>query len=278
MPVTRLATRRIEKVWGRHALGLGFADAPASGEPVGEIWFEAAGEPELLVKYLFTSEKLSVQVHPDDDQARGAGHRQGKEEAWLILAAEAGAVIGLGLRESIGEAELRAAAQDGSIGALLDWKPVAPGDFFYLPAGTIHAIGAGVALIEVQQNADLTYRLYDYGRPRDLHLDAAVAVARREAWRAPNAPRAIGEGRTVLAEGRKFVLERWTGERKGRLCPAASRPVWIAPLDGEGLVGDDTLAAGGVWMAEGDTPLGFDGNMLVAYPGGEFEPGLFYNS
>lgn len=271
MPVTRLATRRIEKVWGRHTLGLGFADAPADEESIGEIWFEAAGEPELLVKYLFTSEKLSVQVHPDDDQARAAGHKQGKEEAWLILAAEPGAVIGLGLRENIGEDALRAAAQDGSIEALLDWKPVAPGDFFYLPAGTIHAIGAGVTLVEIQQNADLTYRLYDYGRPRDLHLDAAVAVARREAWAAPNAPRAIGEGRTVLAEGRMFVLERWSGAQTGRLRPAASRPVWLVPLAGEGQVGEATLAPGGVWLVEGDTPLNYDGDILVAYPGAEAE-------
>ncbi|MGJ8537122.1 MAG: class I mannose-6-phosphate isomerase, partial [Parasphingopyxis sp.] len=186
MTAVRLTTRTIEKVWGRHRLGLGFDDVPPGGEPVGEIWFETpdGSAPELLVKYLFTSAKLSVQVHPDDEQARASGHARGKEECWLILDAEPEATIGIGLTETIDSTALRAAALDGSIEGLLDWKPVASGDFFYLTAGTIHAIGAGVTLLEVQQNIDLTYRLYDYGRPRALHLDDAVDVAVRSPWSA----------------------------------------------------------------------------------------------
>src|SRR3546814_2738640 len=92
---------------------------------------------------------------------------RGKDEAWLILAAEPDSTIALGTKRPVGREELRDAALDGSIEDLLDWKPVKAGDFYYSPAGTVHAIGAGITLIEVQQNVDLTYRLYDYGRPRD---------------------------------------------------------------------------------------------------------------
>lgn len=270
MTAIRLGTRRVEKVWGRRRLGLGFGDVPEGEEPVGEIWFEAPpGAPdELLVKYLFTSEKLSVQVHPDDAQARERGHRRGKEECWLVLDADPDATIGIGLVEPLSRDTLRAAATDGSIEALLDWRRVAAGDVFYLSAGTVHAIGAGVTLVEIQQNVDLTYRLYDYGRPRELHLDDAVAVARPEPWRSPSPPRAAGPGRTVVAEGRRFVIERREGRIDGRLVPAG-RPCWLVPLSGEGALGGETLSAGTVWLVDEEAPLAFDGDLLIAYPGSE---------
>ncbi|NNC72461.1 MAG: class I mannose-6-phosphate isomerase, partial [Sphingomonadaceae bacterium] len=269
-----LITRRIEKIWGRRALGLGFADAPENGEPIGEIWYEGEdGAPDdLLVKYLFTSEKLSVQVHPDDDQARARGHRSGKEECWLILDAEPGATLGIGLRETVDGAGLRAAALDGSIEAMLDWKPVATGDVFYLQAGTIHAIGSGVTLVEIQQNIDLTYRLYDYGRPRELHLDAAIAVARPGPWSAPNARREVKAGRAILAEGRKFVVEHWEGTQAGQLLPPDDRPIWIVPLAGAGSIDGQALMPGDVWIADTAGPLSFEGELLIAYPGGEVAP------
>ena len=116
MPATKLSTISVNKPWGRHTLWPGFEAVPADGEPVGEIWYQVAQgrpEPELLVKYLFTSERLSIQVHPGDDDARAAGYRQGKDEAWLILAAEPGATIALGTRYPVSRAELRAAALDG---------------------------------------------------------------------------------------------------------------------------------------------------------------------
>jgi mannose-6-phosphate isomerase len=131
MPATRLAQRPIERVWGRRRLPPGF-DAGPAGHSIGEIWFngEADEETELLVKYLFTSGRLSVQVHPDDAKARARGHRRGKDEAWLVLEAEPRAVIGIGLTHPVTAGELRAAALDGSIEELLDWKPVKTGDFF----------------------------------------------------------------------------------------------------------------------------------------------------
>lgn len=114
--------------------------------------------PNSSSNNLFTAEKLSVQVHPDDAFARDHGFRRGKDEAWLILAAEPGATIALGTLEVMSREELRAAALDGSIEHKLFWKPVKTGDVLYSPAGTVHAIGGGLTLIEVQQNIDLTQR------------------------------------------------------------------------------------------------------------------------
>lgn len=269
MPATQLITRRIEKIWGRRDLGLGFGDVPEGGEPVGEIWFEkpAGGDPELLVKYLFTSEKLSIQVHPDDAAARASGHPRGKDEAWVVLAADPGATIGIGMVEAMSPEELRQRALDGSIEDKLDWKPVKRDDLFYSGAGTVHAIGPGVTLVEVQQNVDLTYRLYDYGRPRELHLDESMAVAKPVPWVAPTQVRSAGEGRLILVEGLKFVLERWQGAHSGALKPEPQRPVWLIPLAGEGTIDGAAFDAGTVWLAEDETRVDFDGDMLVAYPG-----------
>jgi mannose-6-phosphate isomerase len=276
MTAVRLTTRTIEKIWGRHQLGLGFDEVPRGDQPVGEIWFETPGgtAPELLVKYLFTSAKLSVQVHPDDTQAQARGHARGKEECWLILDAEADAKIGIGLAETVDKDALRAAALDGSIEQLLDWRPVAPGDVFYLPAGTVHAIGAGVTLLEVQQNTDLTYRLYDYGRPRALHLDDAADVATRGPWHAPEAPGEIATGRTVLASGRKFVLEQWSGSHAGRLGPPDSGPYWLIPLKGSGNIDGHEATPGSVWYAPDTATIDYSGTLLIAYPGGKVAPQL----
>ncbi|NJS13237.1 MAG: mannose-6-phosphate isomerase [Sphingopyxis sp.] len=177
MAARLLGMRQVTKPWGRAVLPAPFMNE--GSEPVGEIWFaeEGATPLPLLAKYLFTSQKLSIQVHPNNAQARERGEPSGKEECWLVLDAEPGAVLGIGTTVPLSGDELRAASLDGSIEDLMDWKSVERGDFFYIPAGTVHAIGAGVSLIEVQQHADITYRLYDYGRPRELHLDHGVAVS-----------------------------------------------------------------------------------------------------
>lgn len=270
MPAIRLETRRIEKPWGRRTLWPGFEDVAPGGVPVGEIWFEdpRGGEPELLVKYLFTAEKLSVQVHPDDATARAAGYARGKDEAWLILDAEPHATIGLGMREVMTRGELQAAACDGSIEDELCWRAVKAGDIFYSPAGTVHAIGAGVTLIEVQQNVDLTYRLYDYGRPRELHLDAGIAVSDPVPWVVPFVPVAAGPGRMIAADGPAFVLEHWTCPGRGRI-RSDGRPIWLVPIKGEGSIDGARLAPGGVWIVEDEAglELGPGSDMLIAYPG-----------
>src|SRR5690242_16564956 len=194
----------IEKPWGRTELPPMF-DAPA-GKKIGEVWFTGDGELPLLAKYIFTSERLSIQVHPDDEQARARGLREGKSECWTILASEPGATLGLGLKREVGKDELRAAALDGSIEQLMDWRPVGAGDFIFVPSGTIHAIGAGISLLEFQQNSDVTYRLYDYGRPRELHLDEGMAVASAVPFPEHLIRHLSGGGPRLLVDGPHFKL------------------------------------------------------------------------
>jgi mannose-6-phosphate isomerase len=271
MPVTRLATKRVEKPWGRRDLGYGFGDVPAGDTPIGEIWFEApdGASPELLIKYLFTGDKLSVQVHPDDAQARARGYPRGKDESWVVLNAEPHATIAIGTLEVMTPDELRAAALDGTIEGKVDWKAVRAGDFYYTPAGTIHAIGPGLTVVEVQQNVDLTYRLYDYGSGRELHLDDGIAVSNPVPYVATHIPMEAEAGRTVLADGPAFVLERWARSGEGTLKVDADRPVWLIPLAGGGTVDGTPLEPGGVWLADGTVALSLrqDTDMLVAYPG-----------
>jgi mannose-6-phosphate isomerase len=275
MSVTKLVTRRIAKPWGRCRLAPWFADTAEGADQVGEIWFEdpRGGDPDLLIKYLFTSERLSVQVHPDDAAARAAGYPRGKEEAWLVLGVEPPGEVGLGTTRPLSAEELRAAALDGSIETLMDWKQVKAGDFIYSPAGTVHAIGAGVTLIEVQQNVDVTYRLYDYGRPRELHLDAGIAVADARPFAIIDRSRALGQGRTVLTEAGKFVAERWAPTTDSIYIECSSgRPVWLTVIAGQ--AGD--AAAGNVLMVEGDArlPVAAGTDILAAYPGGAVEPAI----
>lgn len=278
MSATRLTTKRVEKVWGRHDLWPGFGDVPAGGDPIGEIWFEdpRGGDPVLLIKYLFTSEKLSIQVHPDDAEARARGYPRGKDEAWVILAAEPHATIGIGTLKVVSREELKAAALDGSIEGLMDWKSVKTGDSYYSPAGTVHAIGPGLTLVEVQQNVDLTYRLYDYGRPRELHLKDGIAVSNPVPYVAPYIPQEIAPGRRILADGPAFVLERWSRPGTGRLS-AGSRPVWLVPLTGGGTIDGDPLETDGAWLLEGDAALTLSGDvdLLVAYPDAGVIEGLW---
>jgi mannose-6-phosphate isomerase len=172
-----LSKHIVEKPWGRWDISAVFGDY--EGRQVGEIWYDAPDSVPLpiLVKWLFTAEKLSIQVHPSNAQAKERGLPSGKEECWYIVDAEPGAVLGIGTKRPLDAEELRAASLSGEIEDLMDWKPVQSGDYYYIPAGTVHAIGAGITLVEVQQYADITYRLYDYGRPRELHLDDGVAVS-----------------------------------------------------------------------------------------------------
>jgi mannose-6-phosphate isomerase len=224
----------------------------------------------LLIKYLFTSERLSVQVHPDDEAARAAEQKRGKDEAWVILDAEPGARIGIGLKEPLTGAALRQAAENGSIADLLDWRPAAEGDVYYSPAGTIHSIGAGLTLLEVQQNSDVTYRLYDFGRPRELHLDEGIAAAKPDLRIDKSSERAIQPNRSVIAQGAKFTVERW---RDGaRDLPATDfRPVWLMPMRGTVQAGSTELPPASVWIAESPVSLEVHsgGELLLAYEGDE---------
>lgn len=141
-------------------------------------------DEKLLIKVIDARDFLSVQVHPDDEYARRVeGKPNGKQEMWYILDAAPGAFLYCGFRKDTDRETVRAAALDGSIESLLNRIEVKPGDLIKIPAGTVHAIGAGIKLLETQQNSDITYRLYDYkrkgadGKERELHLDKALDVA-----------------------------------------------------------------------------------------------------
>lgn len=234
-----LPTLRYEKPWGRAVLPPPFR---SNGARIGEIWFKPPPALDaLLVKYLFTSDKLSVQVHPPG--------REGKEECWLVVAADPGAVLGLGFSQELSADEMRAAALDGSIEHLLVWHPVSAGDFIYLPAGTVHAIGGGISLIEVQQNNDVTYRFYDYGRPRELHLDEALAVAHG----APHDPalrrNLAATGHISLVSGPWFRVDRADGPADDALAARYQGPLFAIPLDGAVIVAGEAVEPGQCAMA-----------------------------
>ena len=271
----RLRERRVLKPWGRTDIPEHFGGA--SDERLGEIWFQredGGTDDPLLVKYLFTSEQLSVQVHPDDAAARQAGHPRGKDEAWVVLDAEPGASIGIGLNRSVSPEELRAAALDGSVACLLEWRQVEKGDVFYSPAGTIHSIGAGLTLLEVQQNCDVTYRLYDFGRPRELHLDEGVTAARTESAVGRFVERTVGDGRSIASQGPKFILERWRSS-VGRFDASDVGPMWLIPVRGTVYANRTALAAASVWIADEPIELEVEdgGELLVAYEGSAVRAG-----
>ena len=243
----KLSTQLVEKPWGRTDLPQAFGDA--AGRKIGEVWFESPQPLPLLLKYIFTSEKLSIQNHPNDEQARARGLTGGKEECWYILDAEAGATLGLGVRSEVAAEELRTSALDGSIEQLIDWKPVKAGDFFYVPAGTVHAIGAGISLIEFQQNADITYRLYDYGRPRELHLEDGVAVAITRPYADPRSTHVSPDEPCTLVDGPHFRLVQAVGGQ-APLEGLEKHRRWVVPLDGSVQSGTDTARFGECLLVE----------------------------
>lgn len=232
----KLARHYVEKPWGRTQLPPMF-DAPAR-QRTGEVWFGHEADLPLLAKYIFTSERLSIQVHPNDDQARERGLANGKSECWYVLEAEPGATLGLGLTRRIGADELRAAALDGSIEELMVWRPVSAGDFVFVPPGTVHAIGAGISLLEFQQNSDVTYRLYDYGRPRPLHLDDGVAVSEPAPFSDSLVQHLRPDDERVLVEGPHFTVVQ-SGEDQLR-----DRLRWILPLSGTARAGEAVAGPG----------------------------------
>ena len=270
MPAKLLQTHRVEKPWGRHQLFPGFDNPAPDAAPIGEIWFQEPGDtkPDLLIKYLFPGEKLSVQVHPDDDQARARGLPRGKDECWTILQADPDAVIAVGTKEPIAREKLRADALDGSIEQDLDWKPVKAGDFMYCASGTIHAIGGGLTCIEVQQNSETTYRLYDYGSDRELHLTDGIDVANPVPYVPIVSPGAVAPDRMILVEGPKFVLERWSGGDHQVSLPEGTT-AWIVPIKGDGSVADVAFKAGECATMTGSETVrtSGDSDVLVAYPG-----------
>lgn len=243
----RLTPSLREKVWGKTQLAPWFLD---SQTPIGEAWFLADHELPLLVKLLFTSDRLSVQVHPED----GEDGPRGKTEMWHILDAEPGAVIGLGFREPITRERLRESVKSGEIEQLVKWVPVRAGETYFVPAHTVHAIGGGIILCEIQQNSDVTYRLWDYGRPRELHADQAEAIADLGLYPGASQPVALGDGREELVRSKYFVTELVGGVR---MIPDAHPCQIFICIDGNAEIGGEAVRAGEAWLLpdSGEQPL-----------------------
>jgi mannose-6-phosphate isomerase len=237
----RLTPSLREKVWGKTRLSPWLPD---SGCPVGEAWFLTDHELPLLVKLLFTAERLSVQVHPDD----GEDGPRGKTEMWHIVQAEPGATIALGFREPVTRPQLMESTRTGEIESLLNWIPVKAGDTYFTPAHTVHAIGAGIVLWEIQQNSDVTYRLWDYGRPRELHVEQAVRVSDLGVHPGASRPRPISPGHDELVRSKHFVAEMVRLNAGGSFQPAAECcQLWIC-LEGNGTIGHCPCRTGEVWL------------------------------
>jgi mannose-6-phosphate isomerase len=242
-----------ERIWGVTDLSPWFPNLPeqAGSELVGEVWFETPEVP-LLVKFLFTREKLSVQVHPDDDYARVHHNSPGKTEMWHVLAAEPGAKVAAGFRESVDKERVREAALTGEIENLLAWYSAVPGDTFFIPAGTVHAIGAGLTICEIQQRSNITYRLYDYGRGRELHLESGLEVSHLRPHQA----------RTETATSCKhFAVEPLDVADSMTLPPAAS-PALLIVTGGAGSVNGQATRAGDVWLL-GEESLHITGELHI---------------
>ena len=193
------------------------ATGPHAGKTLGALFGEAseallgAGTPSpespLLIKVIFAREKLSVQVHPDDNMAQKYGQPRGKSECWYALAAEPGAQVAVGLRPGVTLDKIKEGIDAGTLEESLNMLPVAAGDAFYVAAGTVHAIWPGSILLETQQNCDLTYRMYDYGRGRELHIEKSLEATQLVTC-AGKVPAKELTDRTILLNEEYFRVER----------------------------------------------------------------------
>jgi len=238
---------------------------------IGEIWFDTpdSSASTLRLKLLFANEPLSVQVHPTDEIARGMGLPGGKTEAWYVVAAQPGARVGVGLTQNLTREQLFHALRDGSIADLLLWRAVMTGDSYLVPAGTVHAIGAGLVVAEIQQRADVTFRIFDHGRGRELHLDQAMAAA--HAAPSPGAFEhfRLSDARRLLATCPEFTFERIDLPASSTWALEAPCETWTLGLSGSARVNGWTISTGEAFFAREGTArlhIGPSGlSALVAY-------------
>jgi mannose-6-phosphate isomerase len=301
----QLEPKFVERIWGTPDLRPWY-DFVAAGEaghnPVGEVWLTGdeckvltgslagrtlgevfaghapammgsraavrmQGQSPLLLKVIFAQEKLSVQVHPDDRLAQKYGQPRGKTECWYVLAAEPGAEVAAGLRPGVTLEQVERGVADGTLEESLEVLPVAAGEMVYVDAGTVHAIWPGSVLLETQQNCDITYRLYDYGRPRELHVAKALEAIRLKTGAGKIAPVKRSD-RTVLVDREYFCVEKIVveGARTGASMVGADE------FTGEGDSGLAYLFAGAgsgqitALDSAGFEPVPLPGRGVVAVP------------
>lgn len=209
----------------------------------------------VLIKLIDAKDNLSVQVHPDNEYARVHEGEYGKTEAWYVLDCEPGASLIYGFRHAISREELRERIQDNTLLEVVNQVPVHPGDLFFIDSGTLHAIGKGILLAEVQQNSNTTYRVYDYGRlgadgkPRDLHIEKALDVTHCEPPAHPVGPAGAPEqhpGYTATLQASCEFFTFRTLEIDGQAAFTADGETFVSlvVLEGEGTL----TSAGGVMM------------------------------
>lgn len=277
-----------ERVWGTRDLRP-FYTQVVSHEPIGEAWLtgdecKVANGPfqgrnlgelcatygttlvgtaapvvdrfPLLIKFLFPREKLSVQVHPDDDMARRIGQPCGKTECWYVARAIAGAQVGLGVKTGTTRQSFKEAIEKKTAEHLLNWIDVKTGELVYVDAGTVHAIGPNAIYIETQQNSDTTYRLYDYGRPRELHIEQGLE-AMKETTHAGKAKAQSIDGHDLLVASPCFIVERFAAVEPMTITadPGASSAQVLVAADGCGVI-----------ECEGSQPVTFNKGEAVVIP------------
>jgi len=278
----RIEPTFVRRIWGVRSLAPLFPEKQRLAEPIGEVWLTGnesrfasgplaghtvasawrAMPPEwagtqldtraafpLLAKFLFPGDKLSIQVHPDDDYARAneaAAGGVGKTEAWYVISAEPGAAVWVGLQPDVTAESFRKAIAEGTAESCLQRVPVSQGETIFVPARTAHTIGPGMVLCEIQENSDLTYRVFDYNRryadgtTRPLHLEKALAVIRFDGQAGgrmrPAVIRANGGTVTHFVACRHFMIEKWDLALRTSLRTERERfELWI-PISGEGTI------------------------------------------
>jgi mannose-6-phosphate isomerase len=290
----RLDPEFYERPWGATSLAPIYSKE-ISGNPIGEAWLtgdkckvahgplagrslselssqfghELLGEAArglsrfpLLIKFLFTQDKLSVQVHPDDEAAARVGQPCGKTECWYVLRAGPGSQIGLGLKPGTTKAEVERAIRETRMEQLLNWIPLHAGDLIYVDAGTVHAIGAGAVIVEIQQNSDTTYRLYDYGRPRELHIESGLQATKEwtHAGKVERRPSRQENGKTQanLVTSPCFIVDKFTlsSTWEFRRPQHARRSVWCLVA----------IAGSGAVASRGSEPVSFSCGEVVVIP------------
>lgn len=296
-----------ERIWGRTSLAPYFNSSPDK-ESIGEVWFTFRDNPTsrgkslgklieahpeilgkavheifpgvcpLLVKFIFTTERLSVQVHPDDEYALEHHDCLGKTEAWYIVDSQPPHEVAIGFKEQLTPERFEASVHSGEIELLLEWRKVKPGDLVFTPAGTVHAIGAGLTVCEIQENSDITYRLYDYGRPRELHLEHGMKVSRLTPHDCEPEPVAITPWRDNLLHCDYFRIERLRPQATIRISPSTDFYLILVCLRGEGKFEGSSFAPGRAWFVPAGSPSfaieGSGSEWLLTYTAKEMLPGI----
>jgi len=284
LAIEHASMRAVSKPWGGVDLRP-WSKIRNGGDPIGELWFQRPGvnapAPALLLKLLFTTEPLSIQVHPDDAFAQLIGLEHGKTEAWYVLSASPDAKIALGLKRQLTPQQLRNSIEDGSFSDLVQWRGVRKDDVIFIPAGAIHAIGSGLVIAEIQQRSEATFRLFDHGRQRELHVDEAVAAANAGPADPQPVQRRLTDVRTLLVASPHFVLERIDLAPKSNWKLDAERETWVLVLKGCARIGLTTASVGEAIFLEADRAIievGAEGvTCLLAYLGTEPSLSLLVN-